>query len=213
MSYKHIKQHCIWFLWLCFQSWKGLPVSLHALLASWHAEGSSRSCELHTSTHCKQRALPTLSCTWGRFSKRIQLKQGQGGSCPSITQKSLKNLTFCFRNWNHFFFFFFTPCNLSIHALTHGWLSCDAQHGPTAPSEASISSAVKQPLLCNAMLNIHTDSGFLHMKPRIAASSTLYPNPALTMKRQQAICRAASKTGGTRAHGWIQSTPGTPSTL
>lgn len=122
MSYKHIKQHCIWFLWLCFQSWKGLPVSLHALLASWHAEGSSRSCELHTSTHCKQRALPTLSCTWGRFSKRIQLKQGQGGSCPSITQKSLKNLTFCFRNWNHFFFFFFYTLQFE-HPCINTWVT------------------------------------------------------------------------------------------
>lgn len=149
----------------------------------------------------------------GDFQKEFSWNKGRGALALQSHRNLWKTLLFASETETTFFFFFFTPCNLSIHALTHGWLSCDAQHGPTAPSEASISSAVKQPLLCNAMLNIHTDSGFLHMKPRIAASSTLYPNPALTMKRQQAICRAASKTGGTRAHGWIQSTPGTPSTL
>lgn len=60
---------------------------------------------------------------------------------------------------------------------------------------------MRQPLLCNATLNIHTDRGFLllHRKPRTAGNSTSYLNLALKMRRQQATCRAGSKTGGTHA--------------
>lgn len=191
MSYKpYINQHHIWFLWFCLQLQKGLPVSLHALLASWHAEGGSRRGELHL------HALQTEG------SARTELHLGEiskKGSGPLVPQ-SHKNL------WKASLFasdtettFIFTPCNWSIRTLPHGWLSCDTQHGPTAPPAASISSAVRQPLLCNATLNIHTDRGFLllHRKPRTTGTS--YLNLALKMRRQQATCRAGSETGGTHA--------------
>lgn len=83
MSYKpYINQHHIWFLWFCLQLQKGLPVSLHALLASWHAEGGSRRGELHL------HALQTEG------SARTELHLGEiskKGSGPLVPQ-SHKNL-------------------------------------------------------------------------------------------------------------------------